>query len=475
MSKLFVFAIGGTGSRVLRSAAMLMAAGLKMNASQVIPIIIDPDSGNNDLSRTVNALNSYKYINESISKDGKNNGFFSTPVEDVFSKYDFRMDFKGVDGRLFKQYIDYPALDKKNKAFADLLFSDHHLDLNMDVGFKGNPNLGSIVLNQFGDNDDFKKFALNFTQGDRILIISSIHGGTGAAGFPLLLKNLLNASDELPNQQLIKNSIKGAITVLPYFRLQAGKINSSDFTSKTKAALEYYYENVNPGLNSLYYIGYKDHTKSYENNPGGVNQKNPAHFVELAAALSLFDFMEQKDAAIKARGNRFMEFGADISDERITFDELDDSVKRYVRKPLTKFAFFSKYLDLQIDKSISRQPWGMRGKAKSKLGKEFLDTDFFKSITAFNDHFKTWLKEFSENSPAFIPFNLEANNENLTYMINNRPIAKKPFKKDNFTLFDDHLNASDRQDNISKKPANLKFTNLFHNATDRLVTKNFKI
>ncbi len=475
MSKLFVFAIGGTGSRVLRAVTMLMAAGLKIKASRIIPVIIDPDSGNCDLTRTIDCLNDYKFINESLSKDGESKGFFSSPVENIFSKYDFRMDFRGVDGRLFKEYIDYAGLDKNNKAFAELLFSDYHLDLNMDVGFKGNPNLGSIVLDQFSENDDFKKFALNYSQGDRIFIISSIHGGTGAAGFPLLLKNILNPGDELPNKELIKESVKGAITVLPYFKLQAGEINSSDFTSKTKAALEYYYENVNPGLNSLYYIGYKDHTKSYENNPGGVNQKNPAHFVELAAALSLFDFMEQKDEDIKPGGKRFLEFGADISEERITFDELDDSIKKYVRKPLSKFAFFSKYLDLQIEKSITGQPWGMRGSEKTMIGKEFLDTDYYKRIKIFNKHFKNWMSELSVNSPAFTPFNLKANEENLTYMINKRPVEKKPYGKDNFVLFDDHLNECERQDKVSKKPANLKFTNLFHNATDRFVTKNFKI
>ena len=126
MSKLFVFAIGGTGSRVLRAVTMLMAAGLKIKASRIIPVIIDPDSGNCDLTRTIDCLNDYKFINESLSKDGESKGFFSSPVENIFSKYDFRMDFRGVDGRLFKEYIDYAGLDKNNKAFAELLFSDYH-------------------------------------------------------------------------------------------------------------------------------------------------------------------------------------------------------------------------------------------------------------------------------------------------------------------------------------------------------------
>ena len=58
----------------------------------------------------------------------------------------------------------------------------------MKVGFKGNPNIGSIVLNQFTRSNEYKEFAQSFNDGDAIFIINSIFGGTGASGFPLLLK-----------------------------------------------------------------------------------------------------------------------------------------------------------------------------------------------------------------------------------------------------------------------------------------------
>ena len=64
----------------------------------------------------------------------------------------------------------------------------------MDIGFVGNPNIGSVVLNQFKDSDEFKGFSNIFGEGDRIFIISSIFGGTGAAGFPTILKNIRNKS-----------------------------------------------------------------------------------------------------------------------------------------------------------------------------------------------------------------------------------------------------------------------------------------
>ena len=61
MAKLFLFAIGGTGSRVVKSLAMLLASGVKIeNTDTIIPIIVDPDSANGDLTRTIDILKEYK-------------------------------------------------------------------------------------------------------------------------------------------------------------------------------------------------------------------------------------------------------------------------------------------------------------------------------------------------------------------------------------------------------------------------------
>lgn len=100
-----------------------------------------------------------------------------------------------------------------------MLFSERNLCSSMDVGFKGNPNIGSIVLNQIVDSNDFMDFANNFESGDKIFIISSIFGGTGASGFPLLLKTL-RKGNTFPNNDIINNAEIGAITILPYFKLK---------------------------------------------------------------------------------------------------------------------------------------------------------------------------------------------------------------------------------------------------------------
>ena len=60
--KIYVFCIGGTGSRVLRSLTMLMASGVRIDASSIVPIIVDPDFANADVTRTIYSIKIYKGI-----------------------------------------------------------------------------------------------------------------------------------------------------------------------------------------------------------------------------------------------------------------------------------------------------------------------------------------------------------------------------------------------------------------------------
>lgn len=45
MSRLYIFAIGGTGARVMRSLTMLMSAG-ELADYEVVPILVDYDVDN---------------------------------------------------------------------------------------------------------------------------------------------------------------------------------------------------------------------------------------------------------------------------------------------------------------------------------------------------------------------------------------------------------------------------------------------
>ena len=168
----------------------------------------------------------------------------------------------------------------------------------MTEGFKETQISGSVVLNQFDDSDIFKAFANDFKDGDRIFIVSSIFGGTGASGFPLLRKVLQSPNQKdaegqpLPNWGLVNKAPIGAISVLPYFNVGAATdnslVNSDTFIDKSKAALSYY-KTEDKKLDTLYYIA-DTNTTTYEYHKGGDEQKQ-CSFCRVMAAMSILDFV----------------------------------------------------------------------------------------------------------------------------------------------------------------------------------------
>ena len=183
MSRLYVFAIGGSGSRVLRSLTMLLANGVD-SKSEIIPMIIDPDYSNGDLIRTVDLMRLYEQIHSQLSfTNSSSNKFFKTRVK-AFDEGDYLLPLVGTAGITFENYLDINTMSKENQALMKMLFSNANLSSDMNVGFKGNPNIGSVVLNQFTQSTVFKSFETNFVQGDKVFIVSSIVGAQARAASP---------------------------------------------------------------------------------------------------------------------------------------------------------------------------------------------------------------------------------------------------------------------------------------------------
>ncbi len=485
--KIFLFGIGGTGSRVIKSLTMMAAAGVDIQASAIVPIVIDPDFANADLTRTIEQIKTYSAVRKSLDFTASSkNQFFKTDIQDVVNGYRFRL--KDTKNKKFKEFIQYDTLGKENKAFASMLFSENNLEADMEVGFKGNPNIGSVVLNQFTDSEDFIAFASAFKPGDRVFIISSIFGGTGASGFPLILKNIRSILSSLPNCDAIQNAPVGAITVLPYFAVKPednSAINSSTFVGKTKAALHYYENNVtgnNSSVNVLYYIG-DECNKQYENIEGGNLQKNNAHIIEFAAALSIVDFasigdsdssmvcLKDSNGRIYAPSPRFKEFGMDNDASRVVFTDLTRKTRDIVCVPMTQFVLFSKYVKKHIKKALSL-PWAK----DNDFNESFLKSSFASDLDKMSTAYLEWLKEMDDNDRGFKPFNLDISDSQLFGIVENIKPSKvkglKGFLKSGYDLFDAFLDAD--HTSLPKSTKEQKFMELFYIVTNKLVSGKYK-
>lgn len=482
MAKLYVFGIGGTGSRVLRSFTFLLGAGVKINGfNEVVPIIIDADSTSGDKTDTVELMQSYVKIHEKEdhTENAFQDGFFATKMSSCCGN-NFTMTIPGETSQRFKDYMNFRSFSETDQALVKMLFSEENLNSDMAVGFKGNPNIGSVVLNQFVGTDGYNGFANSFQQGDAIFIISSIFGGTGASGFPILLHNLRRNGGTIPNANLLKSCQIGALSVLPYFDLEPAEkdnenqLEGGTFIQKTRAALKYYYNNLKE-LDQLYYIG-DDWRPTYENHNGGALQKNLPHFVELAGALAIFNFADDvsvmTDRTVHADTVAY-EYGLKEDREEFDFSNLHDQSLKMIRKPLTKFLLMRNYFAQALDNSWSKS-WASSHEPTFNPT-SVNENRFYDELSKFMESFASWLEGMAKNKRSFKPFDLETTGANVFNLVKGITPEKHFLGDKNFDLFNNRLDKNKKK--LSQHiPSNQAcWMDLFARTTDQLVSDELHI
>lgn len=477
MNNLYIFAIGGSGSRVIRSLAMLLASGVETQ-SNIIPMIIDPDSSNGDLVRTVSMLRLYEQIRNQLDfNNSLKSKFFSSCITALNNDGSYLLPLVGTAGINFDKFLNIGTMSQENQAFTKMLFSNANLASTMDVGFKGNPNIGSVVLNQFTQSANFSTFETNFVDGDRVFIISSIFGGTGASGFPLLLKKMRTSTNTA-----LANAPIGAVSLLPYFNLKTNSdssIQADSFITKTKAALNYYEKNVtgNGTLDDMYYLGDDFTGYSYDNCDGGDDQINDAHIIEMLAALSVIDFERKNLAPATTRATNFHEFGLQNTPQAAAiFSDFGNKTKRIILKPLTLMSLLNSYLNNRSVAHRLSQRWAKD--KESILGINFFNSDFFCEYSEFKSLFEEWQTELARNHMGFKPFNIDSGiQDGLSKVVGVAPKykgIKTPWRKEGYDLIDENLgkHLKQIQDSLS---APSTFMELFYITLSDICSENLNI
>lgn len=404
-------------------------------ALEVVPLIIDPHKANEDLKRTENLLRNYRQIRNTIygSTPDVTNGFFAAKIStfhDIVSTSSdltdtFLFGMADIQSKKFSELISYNTLDTANQALCSMMFSKYQLDTRMDIGFVGSPNIGSVALNAFKDSEEFRQFSNVFQATDRVFIVSSIFGGTGAAGYPIIVKNIRNAAQNasINNRGDLRDAKIGALTVLPYFNIQHDEnspISRADFISKTKSALHYYHDNLTgikqdgkdtgmARVNACYYLGDEVPSNPYYNDPGNNGQRNDAHLVEYVGALSVLDFLQIPDSQLTtvngmAQNPVFKEYGLANDKTSISLRDLGISTRISVGKSIIKFHLAYMYITNRLKTDVGR---GFT-QDKPEITSTFLSSTFFSTLTSdFYVAYIQWLKEMKGNRRSFIPFNLD--------------------------------------------------------------------
>ena len=429
--KLFLFAIGGTGERVLRSTAMLLAAGVPaFNGYDIYPIIIDYDAANKDKDRTRDILRLYQKINRiayanhslsSMPKDDGNKGqFFGCPMKEIRGLKDFVLDFNpGNTDLKFRNKIGFDQMSGQLLPTQSLIESlydtsdDPTTELNLDlaVGFKGNPNIGSVIFHKLGDYPEYESFVSTYRaeQGDKVVVIGSLFGGTGASGIPVLAQRI---KKDIPNVDM------ATLMIQPYFApeiVRGGAINAHLFESKTKAALNFYEcSGIKRSMRAVYHIG-DPYPTIIPYHEGGAEQENNANPVEFISALAIAHYCGENVPA-GTFGNEYM-YGLERDivskvDEtgkqnscRLFADDFDQATKENVLNYLTALAYALKYTsnDVVCDKLKKETTFlvklgyekikdEVRKNKHSDNGKNKLQ-DLLVFLNDYVEVFKSWLFE----------------------------------------------------------------------------------
>ncbi len=430
--KTYVLAIGGTGARVLRSLTMLMAAGAGVHRSgengnitnEIVPVIIDYDIENGDTKRTQDLLVNYKNIHDAAygkknSEEDIRDYFFGTKMgrignPDHSTKFEVFLDPVNSNAT-FADQIGYASINANNgtlptRYLLESLYdtSDENsnlaeLHLNLKVGFKGCPNIGCIVVRDIRNTYEIEQI-LDLANGNRVMIVGSVFGGTGASGIPVLL-NIIKKSGNGAN------ITTGVLAMEPYFEVQKNDksaISSSTFLSKTKAAFDAYMQGadgnaVNQLADSIYYVGDRLAAKAFNNSEGGESQKNDAHIAELAAAMCVLDFSRDDitiDAAEKyhvvslpdGAGVNKSANGEEIAEAFNYYSFPEAQLRNDYIDPLCRLAILTAYCDTFLSDRSKREARNIVWAAPTQSN--FCnELPFMDELFRFLGRFKEWIGE----------------------------------------------------------------------------------
>lgn len=474
MSTTYIFAIGGTGSRVLRSFTMLLASGCKYSSAdtEIVPIIFDYDTTNGDLcQKTEPLLKKYAEIHDDIYKNGDTdkNTFFCNPLIPIRNKkVDHLQGPIVTNNQQFNPQSDYAAyIDSTHipATFADflgyqqmvneleptrlLLDSLYNNDpetspateINMDfaIGFKGCPNIGCMVADYFTQTPEYEHFrnVCRPGNGDKVIIIASVFGGTGASGIPIFLNSIRR---DVTGGQTLPVTV---VAMTPYYTIRTqngGVIDSKTFIAKFHAAMDAYalQGNVNQTATRIYYVGDPDPQLPFNYCDGGTQQQNPSVFAELLGAscimhaageqygigpvqafeVGLDDTIPMSYYSTNERGETVHIPITPNQRTEITWEDFTDAgdlLNAYLY-PLRRLTLFSNFCSTFIPNKTRRKDVWYYG---PELGVQSEEKALLQHLKEFNTLYFQWLKELhSEYRPLHL-LNPDCQGDNFEDLMDN--------------------------------------------------------
>jgi hypothetical protein len=307
--------VGGTGAKLVEASIHAAVAGL--TTAEIAVGFVDQDNSNGNVKRAEQLLANVSdaralWRDHGRAHDlGAQSELFRTHIHPLAPRENLWVPHAQSSTTL-AHIFGRESMSADDRHLFDLLFaagqgdSDTEQDLPLDEGYRGRPHIGSAAMTARieGDVEFWKKLLDAIKRGQagaevRLMLVGSVFGGTGAAGFPTLARLIRRRLKE----GSAKNVKIGGLLMLPYFGFappaddkgaQANVARAEDLILQARGALKYYdslfkQERV---FDELYLVGWDRLFELGYHSPGAKDQANPPLPPELIGALAVCRFFQ---------------------------------------------------------------------------------------------------------------------------------------------------------------------------------------
>jgi hypothetical protein len=421
--------LGGTGIRSVEPLLHLCALGLGPRVLKLV--LIDPDLKNAAVDRVKGLVKSYNEVRDRVNANkAPGVGYFRTEVQSAVGRemvWSPVADDDHMPDMRFSARVDRSLMDQRGGRLGrtfDFLFAEQFQKMDLGMGFRGVPSIGTVFMNRLRDQDFFRQLLSDQTNAV-FFAVGSVFGGTGAAALPVVGRSLVDGiasegtpgeGDDRPAVPGVAANRVGAALVLPFFTLPPEVAGSEGgprpraelFAQNAAAALPTYYSG-SAKYGKMYVVGDSEARQQKSNEVGGGAQNNASHYVELYAALAALDFAARAgDASAAPSTFEYIAVGDDTEGERadVGWDDLpiaEESVIRLKGGLAAVHTFLSVFRpnggsDPQLARRVKGATW------MAELGIQPRDlTAQSSSFDAIGKYFMRiweWLADLRESRPS---------------------------------------------------------------------------
>jgi hypothetical protein len=424
---LFAIGVGGSGAKCLEALTHLHASGLLQrdanNNVRLGTFLVEPDLQSTLLARAETAIDRYSTMRRLLGNRASD--FARGEVRHYGTWSPLGSAASGIS---LAQVFPKPVLRTQASGLAalfDCLFPPEEQTVELDVGFRGRPPIGSAVMSRVdiaseAQTGQWKQMlsdiesAAGGGEAPVIHLFGSVFGGTGAAGVPTLGQML---KSWLQDRGLHSVRVNASL-LLPYFdfdgqtQAETGvHAEARNFQLNTDAALQYLRTSGTTCFDQVYLIG-SDIKARYGFSIGGLSQNNSAHVVELLAALGM------RHGLAPAAAGCYAHFLSRAIANQISWDDIPDNQvvgeamarsARFAAAWLNNFSLeINAAQNLAMPSFLSGAPWASQffqptGKASgTQAGRPSISSSeelaLKRAIDGYTESLLQWLQQFSSNT-----------------------------------------------------------------------------